>query len=112
MRANAQLEISIRRRPELKALHKYVYLRVRSQSASLSEHSLVWMIDADRALSSLNQVDIDVMVGRVLGYSLPEIAVKLHMNQQRAERCIARGSKRMAKAFVDWQVIPAAEVLR
>jgi DNA-directed RNA polymerase specialized sigma24 family protein len=105
MPANGQLELTIKRRPELKALSKYVYLRLRSERASLSERSLVWMIDADRALSSMKSADRDVMLARVLGFTVQEIARALHMNQQRAERCIKRGSEHMTQAFLKYQVI-------
>ena len=88
------------RRSVFRALNKYVAIRLRSERGALSERSLVWMIDANRALSTLDHQERDVVLARVYGFTIYEIARSLHMTEQRAERHIARAQKKMAKAFI------------
>lgn len=88
------------RRSVFRALNKYVAIRLRSERGALSERSLVWMIDADRALSTLNYCERDVVLARVYGFTIREIALMMHMNQQRAERHVARAYEKMAQAFI------------
>jgi DNA-binding NarL/FixJ family response regulator len=91
---------ALNRRAVSRALSKYVCIRLRSEKGALSERSLVWMIDADRALSTLEPQERDVLLAREYGFSIPEIALALHMNQQRAERHVARATRKMTQAFV------------
>jgi FixJ family two-component response regulator len=90
----------LQRRAVYRALNKYVAIRLRSERGALSERSLVWMIDADRAISMLKPNERTVMLARIHGFTIPEIAMEMHMTQQRAERYIARAHRKMAEAFI------------
>jgi DNA-directed RNA polymerase specialized sigma24 family protein len=110
MTGTTEAEARIRRRHAIwTALKHYMSLRLRSRRASLSEENLVWLIDAEIALSALKLAERDILMARILGFSTPEIARATHMTTQRAERHVARALRKTELEFLARGVIRGKE---
>jgi len=89
----------------MRALAKYVRMRLRSESTSIGEHGLVWIIDADRALSALDPLDRNILLGRIYGFTMPEIAKLLHKGTSTMERRMPKAQKTLVTLFLERRVI-------
>jgi DNA-directed RNA polymerase specialized sigma24 family protein len=88
-----------------KALAKYVRVRLASEFSSIGESAIVWLIDAERALSTLDELDREIIITRVLGFTVSETARITHRGKTAVERRSARAERQLADAFLANNII-------
>ena len=76
---------------------------------STTERNLVWLCDMDRALSRLDPLDRQILMGRLLGFTTWEIARALHKTEKAIECRIPRAEQQAAELFLSQDVLETAE---
>jgi hypothetical protein len=88
-----------------RALAKYIRIRLASESRGIGENGLVWLIDVERALDKLCDLDREILVTRLLGYTVPETAKLIQRGNTTVERRSMRAERQLADAFLANNII-------